>query len=507
MPSSASGVYSIDPDGLGGATPVDAYCEMNQSGGGWTLLFQRRSDSTNTQSCGSNFNGFLHNTCGDVNTLGYTDSYSFDTTNTLAHDQYLVIQYDSGLVADDDDAYIINTTSDVFPNNAGIVNTGVSALCDVNETNCDTTSATIRYIGSGGYMSACNGQVTNAAYQGHFGACPNGIIAGSLSAQFGNRNQWAETKLWGFGGGSDIFMERVFTREATTYTAWKGIVLNSSGSISFWTNSSNPIITNFNKGDSILLTWFVNATGQNNFSQEFFSKVSLVNDKNIQDLSKSVFITITNDSNIYANKTSPNNGSQINTSIVNFNATANNVVGLDRSYFVILDENNNTIYNTTTDLNGSTNVSLNWTYIFSNPGNYTWGVQFFDIYNNSIWANNYNFSLKINISKRITNYSVTINKKIESVFEKGYFVTIQVTNLNDSPQNVSVFDFVPANFVAYNFTPPFNLSNNINGIKYYGTIFYWNNTVINGFSNFNITYNINGTADYPLMKNYIVGLE
>lgn len=37
-PLSKSGVYWIDPDGLGGTAPYDVYCEMNLAGGGWTLL-------------------------------------------------------------------------------------------------------------------------------------------------------------------------------------------------------------------------------------------------------------------------------------------------------------------------------------------------------------------------------------------------------------------------------------------------------------------------------------
>jgi hypothetical protein len=46
QPKSPSGVYLVDPDGEGGASPFRAYCEMVLDGGGWTLVL--KVDGTHT---------------------------------------------------------------------------------------------------------------------------------------------------------------------------------------------------------------------------------------------------------------------------------------------------------------------------------------------------------------------------------------------------------------------------------------------------------------------------
>jgi hypothetical protein len=45
FPTSASGIYTIDPDGAGGVAPYSVYCDMLNGGGGWTLFFRHAATS------------------------------------------------------------------------------------------------------------------------------------------------------------------------------------------------------------------------------------------------------------------------------------------------------------------------------------------------------------------------------------------------------------------------------------------------------------------------------
>jgi hypothetical protein len=47
-PNSQSGVYTVDPDGVGPIAPFEAYCDMERDGGGWTLAMVSSDDRQDT---------------------------------------------------------------------------------------------------------------------------------------------------------------------------------------------------------------------------------------------------------------------------------------------------------------------------------------------------------------------------------------------------------------------------------------------------------------------------
>lgn len=215
------GVYTISPSG----TAFNVYCVMNTSvaGGGWTLISNRRADTTNTESCGSNLATFFTGGCGSLSVGGVapsaSTSYALTATqrNSLPKTEMLVIQYLGG-TPDTDDAYIVTLGSlvDPFPNNTtSWVTTLVPSVRGYSGTPVDSANVYWVYTGTSWYHSSdcANGFANDLSYRGNYGLCHDGVSAAYNSSSFvGNRSQYQETKLWSHPNEAAPYQERIFYR-------------------------------------------------------------------------------------------------------------------------------------------------------------------------------------------------------------------------------------------------------------------------------------------------------
>ncbi len=194
------------------------YCNMTIDNWWWTLLFNRRKDPDNIESCWANLNEFFRDECWTVDSIWETDSYSIWRDNRLkiSQSEYLLVQY-LNWVLDSDDAYIMRYSWDLFPDSL-VNDISIDRVCDINNSNCDLSDVYWKYLWDSFYSqwNCINTYVAVPSYfWWNYWLCHNWITTSYFSSSFfWNRDQYNETKVWWDWSlwNSDDYQERIFIR-------------------------------------------------------------------------------------------------------------------------------------------------------------------------------------------------------------------------------------------------------------------------------------------------------
>ncbi len=266
-------------------------------------------------------------------------------------------------------------------------------------------------------------------------------------------------------------------------------ISQSSGTIPFWTSTSNPQYCLVNEDGSCSFEWVINATGEINTSVNM-SVFVISSDNSRIATNISGFTTINITDNIIPTITlfyPSSNLKFLSDGEVQFqfrvdddSATNNCSLYLDNIF------NQSFICNT--GLTNYINLTLN-------SKTYNWTIQAEDVMSNKINSTIWNFTL-------INYYNTTIEKSILYENLNQYLVNINIKNLNNINNQISLIEFIHSTFMAGSWSELFNWSE----ILSYGNIYGFNNT-INSTSNKNYNYSISGISNYKLKKHFIVGIE
>ena len=175
-----------------------------------------------------------------------------------------------------------------------------------------------------------------------------------------------------------------------------------------------------------------------------------------------------------------------------------------------------------------------WMFNFSdgsnaaNPPPIVWMRPFWIIKNTGNQIVNSSFTVNgtdmyLNYIYVVNGYWLEIQKEVIDVAESQYDIRTRVINRGNghTPQNmtVTIYDFIPEGFDAFNFVPNYGASEAVSG-EFTGRAYFWDVGLrtdlqtsfsprgsLDGLDTFFINYTVNGSGDFRVSDLYIVGLD
>jgi hypothetical protein len=202
---------------------------------------------------------------------------------------------------------------------AGVIGDGAAGSCGAS--------------GPRSFLNGSNG--TTCSYFGGFGGGGAPFNAGGGGGGFtgGNGSANGYSGLGGTSYNSGINQINLSSANSragyiviTYITGKTGTVSMSTNATPFYTNVTNPYNLSLNEGESQIITWYVNATGNSNNTYPFFAYTNLTLDQSINNKTGFWNVTIIDSPSVSTSFTSPtlgngtttnNNYALINTSIIN----------------------------------------------------------------------------------------------------------------------------------------------------------------------------------------------